>query len=150
MALEPKDPLSTLNSRLSRTAIITGQIAYPAATRTPTFRATPELIVAKTLLTPDMPYWLLTYAAKNPVFPHDSTGDQWFDAGQFSAYTELGRQLGKSIQRLRDQSQDTQQDKALVVAMTDVSVTTATVDEPPSYIQRPSRLALIIRRRNKR
>jgi len=49
-----------------------------------------------------MPYELLSYAAQHPVFPHDSTGDQWFDDGQFTAYTQLGRELGKQIRRVHD------------------------------------------------
>jgi hypothetical protein len=37
------------------------------------------------------PYWLLTYAASNEIFPHDPTSDQWFSEAQFAAYTALGR-----------------------------------------------------------
>jgi len=44
-----------------------------------------------------MPYELLSYAAQHPAFPHDSTGDQWFDDGQFTAYTQLGRELGNQL-----------------------------------------------------
>ncbi len=101
--IEPKDPLSLLNSRLSKTPIITGTITYPpeAGISGPTGQpATGQLVVAKTLLCADMPYSLLSYAAKHPVFPHDSTGDQWFDYGQFSAYTELGRLLGRRIRTM--------------------------------------------------
>lgn len=102
-AIEPKDPLSGLNARLSKTTVISGTITYPHESglqpepngKPPTGR----LIVAKTLLTNDMPYWLLSYAAKHPEFPHDSTGDQWFNADQFGAYAELGRQLGKRIRK---------------------------------------------------
>jgi hypothetical protein len=32
--------------------------------------------------------------SKKPVFPRDSTSDQWFDHGQFDAYEALGRYLG--------------------------------------------------------
>jgi hypothetical protein len=52
------------------------------------------LILAKAVLTADLPPWLLTYADNHPVFPHDATSDQWFNEGQFAAYTELGRHLG--------------------------------------------------------
>ena len=39
---------------------------------------------------------MLTYGAGSEVFPHDSTSDQWFNEGQFAAYTELGRLLGRN------------------------------------------------------
>jgi hypothetical protein len=42
------------------------------------------------------PDWLLTYGAASEVFPNDSTSDQWFNEGQFAAYTELGRLLGRN------------------------------------------------------
>jgi hypothetical protein len=52
------------------------------------------LIVAKALLTPDMPYELLTYALKETAFPRQSTGDQFFDHAQFDAYRALGFHIG--------------------------------------------------------
>ncbi len=91
----PKAHLGGLNARLSKTPVIIGTITYPPEPGMPAGLG--RLIVGKALLTGDMPYWLLSYAAKHPVFPHDSTGDQWFDADQFSAYTELGRQLGQRM-----------------------------------------------------
>ena len=45
-----------------------------------------------------MEYELLSYAATNSVFPHDSTGDQFFDDGKYCAYSALGRELGKQVQ----------------------------------------------------
>ena len=32
-------------------------------------------------------------------FPHDSTGDQFFDAGQFDAYQALGHFIGQKAAR---------------------------------------------------
>ena len=52
------------------------------------------LVVAKALLTRDLNYDLLSYAARNAVFPHDSTGDQFFDDEKFCAYSQLGREIG--------------------------------------------------------
>jgi hypothetical protein len=51
-------------------------------------------VVVKASLWPELPYQLQAYALRNPVFPHDSTADQWFDDGQYGAYTALGRALG--------------------------------------------------------
>ena len=53
------------------------------------------LVVAKALLTRDLDYDLLSYAARNAVFPHDSTGDQFFDDEKFCAYSQLGREIGR-------------------------------------------------------
>ena len=49
------------------------------------------LIFARASLWDECPDWLLTYAGDNAVFPHDTTADQWFDEGQFAAYTALGQ-----------------------------------------------------------
>ena len=104
-ALEPKDSLSVLSATLSRTPVITGSFTYPEASGLPPEGRTGRLFVARALLTPEMPYELLSYAAKHPEFPHDSTSDQWFEDGQFNGYTELGRQLGHLTLDARDRHQ---------------------------------------------
>ncbi len=37
-----------------------------------------------------------------PGVPRDSTGDQWFDDGQFSAYLNLGRAMGDELAKAVD------------------------------------------------
>jgi hypothetical protein len=97
-ALDPAGPLSGLGDRLAKTGVLTGTITYPEPV---TFSAGAQpsqigtLVVAKATLDRELPYDLLAYAAGNPVFPHDSTSDQWFDHGQFDAYQALGRHLGE-------------------------------------------------------
>ena len=54
---------------------------------------------AQAVLTPDMPYELLDFPQGDPGFPHDSTGDQWFNAGQFDSYQRLGHFIGKMAAR---------------------------------------------------
>ncbi len=100
--LDPAAPLAALNAALSKSPVITGTFRYPAASGLPESARGGHLYVAKASLWPQMPYELLSYAAQHPVFPHDSTGDQWFDDGQFTAYTQLGRELGKQIRRVHD------------------------------------------------
>jgi hypothetical protein len=39
---------------------------------------------------------VLGYSAKNKEFPHDSTGNQWFDEALFENYRALGEAAGKS------------------------------------------------------
>jgi hypothetical protein len=95
--LEPSEALGRLNARLSGQAVVRGDIEYPEP-----FAVTPDeepsrhgtLVVAKAVLTPDMPYELLTYALKEPAFPRQSTGDQFFDHEQFDAYRALGFHIG--------------------------------------------------------
>jgi hypothetical protein len=108
--LSPPSALSDINARLSKTAVITGQITYPRDLvikdkhdGTTWSGRTGTLIVARATLTSDLPYQLLSYAAAHPVFPHDSTSDQWFDHAQFDAYQTLGRCIGAHVQNLIDQ-----------------------------------------------
>jgi lysozyme family protein len=99
--LVPDSTLAALNSTLSKEPVITGTIHYPAASGLPEGSRTGVIYIARALLWPKMSYPLLSYAAQHPVFPHDSTGDQWFDDGQFTAYTQLGRELGAAVKRVR-------------------------------------------------
>ncbi|MFF5989600.1 patatin-like phospholipase family protein [Prauserella flavalba] len=83
----------TLAGRLTASPLITGTIHYPPESGLAA-EVTGRLVVARAVLFPELPYQLLSYAAHHPEFPNDSTGDQWFDEGKFSAYTELGRRIG--------------------------------------------------------
>jgi len=100
--LDPQAPLAVLNAALSKQPVITGTIEYPAASGLKEDCRMGKLYVARALLWPEMSYPLLSYAAQNPVFPRDSTGDQWFDDGQFTAYTQLGRELGDQVRLAQD------------------------------------------------
>jgi len=104
LPLVPDVPLAKLNATLSKEPVITGTIHYPAASGLPEGSRTGTLYLARALLWPEMPYSLLSYAAQHPVFPHDSTSDQWFDDGQFTAYTQLGRELGRVVQLVRERT----------------------------------------------
>lgn len=88
-----------MQTRLAASSIVRVAFTYPDAVG----GRSGTLILAKSVLTADLPSWLLTYADNHSVFPHDSTSDQWFDEGQFAAYTELGRQIGaKAAATLRE------------------------------------------------
>ncbi|WP_143696572.1 hypothetical protein [Williamsia muralis] len=86
----PDDQFEALNDRITKGAVIRGQIYYPDAAGLPKDTGA-TLIYAKAVLSEQCPLWLQTYAGANDIFPHDSTSDQWFNEGQFAAYTELGR-----------------------------------------------------------
>ncbi|MFE6922903.1 hypothetical protein ACFVAV_17880 [Nocardia sp. NPDC057663] len=93
---EPETAFGALNARLTKGAVVVGEIEYPTASELDNHgeHLIGQLIVAKAVLWDQCGYWLRSYAAENPVFPHDSTSDQWFDEGQFAAYSELGRLIG--------------------------------------------------------
>ncbi|NIJ12313.1 hypothetical protein FHU38_002657 [Saccharomonospora amisosensis] len=96
-----------LAARLAANPVITGTIHYPPESGLAE-KVTGRLVVARAVLWPELPYPLLSYAAQHPEFPHDSTGDQWFDHGQFCAYTELGRHIGRqAVEALSQRPADT-------------------------------------------
>jgi hypothetical protein len=43
---------------------------------------------------------VLAYARRNPTFPHESTGDQFFDEAQWESYHRLGEDFGRAMTRL--------------------------------------------------
>ncbi len=96
---ESDAPGSPLAPRLAHTPVVTGTVYYPRESGLPG-HVTGRLVVGRAVLWPDLPYSLQSYAAHHPEFPYDSTGDQWFDHGQFSAYTELGRHVGAEARRV--------------------------------------------------
>jgi hypothetical protein len=55
------------------------------------------LVYLKSSLTGDEPTDVLRYAAANPGFPHQSTGDQWFDESQFESYRALGFHIVRDL-----------------------------------------------------
>lgn len=40
---------------------------------------------------------VLAYASRNPAFPQQSTGDQFFDESQWESYRRLGQDLGRAL-----------------------------------------------------
>ena len=55
------------------------------------------LLYLKSSLTGDEPTDVLRYADANPEFPHQSTGDQWFDESQFESYRALGFHVATEV-----------------------------------------------------
>lgn len=55
------------------------------------------LVYLKSSLTGDEPTDVLRYAAANRGFPHQSTGDQWFDESQFESYRVLGFHTAENV-----------------------------------------------------
>ncbi len=55
------------------------------------------LLYLKPSLVGDEPTDILQYAGVESTFPHQSTGDQWFDESQFESYRKLGYHIGKCV-----------------------------------------------------
>lgn len=55
------------------------------------------LIYLKASTSGDEPADVLNYAEDHPEFPHESTGDQWFDESQFESYRMLGYHVCREL-----------------------------------------------------
>ncbi len=55
------------------------------------------LVVIKPCVMGDESLDLIAYAASHATFPHESTGDQFFDEAQWEAYRKLGESIGAEI-----------------------------------------------------
>jgi hypothetical protein len=53
------------------------------------------VVYLKSSISGDEPVDVLEYQARNPAFPHQSTGDQWFDESQFESYRRLGLHIAE-------------------------------------------------------
>jgi len=63
---------------------VAGTIQYPDGQQG-------QILYIKSAMTGYEPQDILAYKVANPVFPHQSTADQWFDESQFESYRALGR-----------------------------------------------------------
>jgi hypothetical protein len=57
------------------------------------------IVYMKSSLVGDEPADLLTYQLKSPVFPQDSTANQWFTESQFEAYRRLGHHVAMATMK---------------------------------------------------
>ncbi len=57
------------------------------------------LVYVKPSLTGDEPPDVMQYRARNEAFPHESTGDQFFDEPQWESYRRLGEHCGRVVFR---------------------------------------------------
>jgi hypothetical protein len=82
-----------------------GRIHYPEDRGKPDV---PEnrsyLLYFKSSLTGDEPADVLQYHSQEPLFPHQSTADQWFDESQFESYRRLGLHIGSKVLKGQDSS----------------------------------------------
>jgi hypothetical protein len=81
--------------RRSRAHCTAGRIYYPEPDATPG-----HILYIKSSLTGDEAPDVLEYESRNDAFPHESTGDQWFDESQFESYRMLGYHAGREALQL--------------------------------------------------
>jgi hypothetical protein len=83
---------------LSRAHFNVGRIHYPT-TGGSNSDGTGLLVYVKASRTGDEPPPVVDYQLKNPLFPHQSTADQFFDEAQFESYRLLGNHIGEQMFR---------------------------------------------------
>ena len=77
-----------------------GDIIYPAAAGEANAKETSGvLLYIKPSLLKDIPEDIRQYASTNEDFPHQTTGDQFFDEAQFESYRHLGNYLMDEVIR---------------------------------------------------
>ena len=83
------DALRPGENGLSRQPMVAGDIHYPDGD-------TGTLLVLKPSLIGSEPPDILQYRARNAKFPHQSTGDQFFDEAQWESYRRLGLHVART------------------------------------------------------
>ncbi len=82
ITIDPK-PLRRGEDGLARAHVVVGSVRYADG-------APATLVLCKPALTGDEPVDVQQYAGRASKFPHDSTGDQFFDEAQWESYRRLG------------------------------------------------------------
>jgi hypothetical protein len=90
-SLETTAPTIIPKRELAQRGFAVGRIRYQGD---PSDAPSGTVIYLKGTLTLNLSTDLYGYKNANPDFPHQSTGDQFFDEAQFEAYRELGYHLG--------------------------------------------------------
>jgi hypothetical protein len=83
----------------SRSHCAIGTITYPERPDRPG-----RLLYLKSSMTGDEPTDVREYDRRHEAFPHESTGDQWFDESQFESYRMLGFHIADDILRAAAQA----------------------------------------------
>lgn len=83
------DALKPAANGISRQAMVAGDIHYPDGD-------TGTLLILKPSITGAEPPDILQYHARNANFPHQSTGDQFFDEAQWESYRRLGLHVART------------------------------------------------------
>jgi GNAT superfamily N-acetyltransferase len=98
-------PLTPNAARLSKQHVAVGTISYdPRGDQ----KDNAILVYFKPALTGDEPCDITQYRTRNEDFPHESTGDQFYDEAQWESYRRLGEHAARSALRYveRDRNSD--------------------------------------------
>lgn len=85
-------PLKPNADRFSKQHVAVGTISYDK-------KDTGVLLYLKPTLTGDEPGDIAQYRTRNEAFPHESTGDQFYDEAQWESYRRLGEHAAHSALR---------------------------------------------------
>ena len=77
--------------RFSAASFVLGTVDYPEP------GSHGKIVYVKPVVTSDMPEDIHGYRRNCPIFPNESTANQFFDESQFEAYRELGFQIGRQL-----------------------------------------------------
>jgi hypothetical protein len=88
--IQPQRIVKSGETANSLTHCVVGTIRYPD------FKQEGLLIYTKASLVGDEPEDVLEYAVAHKEFPHQTTGDQWFDESQFESYRKLGSHIAQT------------------------------------------------------
>jgi hypothetical protein len=86
--------ITNLRNGFSAQSYAIGDIYYPGKGQ-----FVGKLIYLKASLCRTQPVDVREYALKNKTFPHQSTGDQFFNEEQFESYRKLGYEIAKTVLR---------------------------------------------------
>ena len=86
--------ITNLRNGFSAQSYAVGDIYYPGKSK-----FVGKLIYLKASMCRTQPVDVREYAMKNKTFPHQSTGDQFFDEEQFESYRKLGYEIAKTALR---------------------------------------------------
>lgn len=101
------EPLRPGADGLARQHAVVGTIHYDGLTGTD--KGT--IIYLKPVLTGDEPPDVLEYKKRNAAFPHETTGDQFYDEPQFESYRRLGEHAGRATFRYAEEIERTRRDR---------------------------------------
>ena len=126
---------------LARQPMVAGDIEYPTG-------ETGVLLLVKPSLTGGEPPDITQYKTRNAAFPHETTGDQFYDEAQWESYRRLGEFAARSsFERIkRGLSTDSPDFGAQLFAR----ARREWLPIPPAYEQRVSRIAEGIARLDQR
>ncbi|HEX4132188.1 MAG TPA: hypothetical protein VHZ24_19315 [Pirellulales bacterium] len=105
------EPLRPNAQGISRQHMVVGTIHYDRDSCVRALRSSRKtarandkgiLLYFKTSLTGDEPTDIGQYKVRNPAFPHESTGDQFYDEAQWEAYRRLGEHAVHAALRFWD------------------------------------------------